>query len=155
MHIDSAMKEARFICVGEIDQWAATIRRLGNVKYVGWIGDLREIYADTKILLVPSIWPEPFGRLAVEAMASGIPIIASRTDGLPEVVGDAGILVDNFERVDIWIREFNRLLDDDDLYEELSTKSIVRASKFSADIQYRRFLALLNRLGLVSGENVE
>ena len=44
---------------------------------------------------MPSLWPEPFGLAALEAMAMGKPIIASRTGGLPEIVvhGETGLLV--------------------------------------------------------------
>lgn len=45
--------------------------------------------------VVPSVWPEPFGLVAVEAMSSAVPVVASRTGGLPEIVADGvtGILV--------------------------------------------------------------
>ena len=46
------------------------------------------------IAVVPSLWTEPFGRTALEGMAAGCAVIASNRGGLPEVVGDAGLLVD-------------------------------------------------------------
>jgi glycosyltransferase involved in cell wall biosynthesis len=46
------------------------------------------------IAVVPSRWPEPFGLVALEAMASGAPLIFSNRGALPEVVGDAGVPVD-------------------------------------------------------------
>ncbi len=46
------------------------------------------------IVVVPSLWQEPFGRTALEAMAAGCAVVASNRGGLPEVVGDAGVLVD-------------------------------------------------------------
>jgi glycosyltransferase involved in cell wall biosynthesis len=54
-----------------------------------------EAWRRCKIALVPSVWPEPFGIVAIEAMASGRPVIASRTGGLVDIVvdGETGLLV--------------------------------------------------------------
>jgi len=49
--------------------------------------------AAAAIVVVPSRWPEPFGLTALEAMASGAALIATGTGGLPELIGDAGILL--------------------------------------------------------------
>ncbi|HEY5211193.1 MAG TPA: glycosyltransferase family 4 protein [Stellaceae bacterium] len=51
-------------------------------------------FAGAAIAIVPSVWPEPFGRTAMEAMAAGCAIIASPRGGLPDIVGDAGLLVE-------------------------------------------------------------
>jgi glycosyltransferase involved in cell wall biosynthesis len=59
--------------------------------------ELPDRYRTFDVVVVPSLetssWIEQFGRVAVEAMASGVPVIASRSGSLPEVVGEAGILV--------------------------------------------------------------
>ncbi|MGC9268978.1 glycosyltransferase family 4 protein [Acidiphilium sp.] len=49
--------------------------------------------ARAAIVVVPSRWPEPFGLTALEAMASGAALIATNTGGLPEVIGDAGMMI--------------------------------------------------------------
>jgi glycosyltransferase involved in cell wall biosynthesis len=49
--------------------------------------------ATSEMLLVPSLWPEPFGRVAVEGMAAGTPTIVSPYGALPEVVKDAGLII--------------------------------------------------------------
>ena len=49
-----------------------------------------DFFALTKILLVPSLFPEPFGRVAAEALVNGIPPLVSDRGGLPETVADAG-----------------------------------------------------------------
>lgn len=49
--------------------------------------------ASSEILVVPSLWPEPFGRVAVEGMAAEVPVIVAPYGGLPEVVGDAGMVL--------------------------------------------------------------
>lgn len=68
-----------------------------------------EVYARTRVLLMPSLH-ESYGRVGVEAMCSGIPVIASPTDGLREALGEGGVFVDR-DDVDGWERELRRLLD--------------------------------------------
>jgi glycosyltransferase involved in cell wall biosynthesis len=48
----------------------------------------RSLFETIDVLVVPSLWHEPFGRVAIEAMAWGIPVIASRRGGLPEIIQD-------------------------------------------------------------------
>ena len=68
-----------------------------------------EVYARTRILLMPSV-RESWGRVAVEAMSSGIPVIAHPTNGLREALGDAGIFVDR-DDLDGWEAALRKLLD--------------------------------------------
>ena len=51
--------------------------------------DPREFYQVTKIMLIPSVWQESFGRVAAESMMNGIPVIASNRGALPETIGSA------------------------------------------------------------------
>lgn len=53
---------------------------------------LPDVYARADLVIVPSLWPEPFGRIAIEAMAIGKPVIASAVGALPEIIGEGGIL---------------------------------------------------------------
>ncbi|PQJ35064.1 hypothetical protein BSZ35_11080 [Salinibacter sp. 10B] len=64
------------------------------VKFTGWTepADLAEYYRTSELLLVPSS-SETFGVAALEAIASGCPVVASETGGLPEAVGDCGLVV--------------------------------------------------------------
>jgi glycosyltransferase involved in cell wall biosynthesis len=68
-----------------------------------------EVYARTRVLLMPSAH-ESYGRVGVEAMCSGIPVIAHPTDGLRESLGDAGVFVDR-DDIDGWENALRRLLD--------------------------------------------
>ena len=47
------------------------------------------------IIIIPSLWKEPFGLVAAEAMSNGLAIIASKVGGIPEIVEENGILIDN------------------------------------------------------------
>lgn len=64
---------------------------------VGWRDhhEMKTLYRDADVCVVPSVWEEPFGLVAVEAMASGRPVCASRVGGLQDIVrdGETGVLV--------------------------------------------------------------
>lgn len=96
--------------------------------------ELPGVYREFDVICVPSIatpgWIEQFGRVAVEAMASGVPVIASDVGSLPEVVGDAGILVPPGD-VDALAAALRRLDDDPQLRHDLAERGRKRAERFS------------------------
>jgi glycosyltransferase involved in cell wall biosynthesis len=75
------------------------IRRLGNVSVMANTNDPREFYRLSKIVLMPSLWRESFGRVAAKAMLNGIPVLASNRGALPETLSEAGFLFDIPERL--------------------------------------------------------
>ena len=68
-----------------------------NAKYLGFVSNkkVNEIMEIASIVIVPSLWKEPFGLVAAEAMSKGAAVIASNTGGLKEVVGKYGITIDD------------------------------------------------------------
>ena len=81
---------------------------LPNVLVVPHGQDMRAAYSRTKVLLMPSSY-ESWGRVGVEAMCSGIPVIAHPTPGLLESLGPAGIFCDR-DDPQAWVTQINRLL---------------------------------------------
>ena len=81
------------------------------------------------LFVFPSLY-EGFGLPPLEAMACGCPVIASNTSSLPEVVGNAGILIDPHD-FDALAEEMYQILTNNDLKQELSKKSVNRAKLFS------------------------
>lgn len=81
--------------------------------------------------MFPSLY-EGFGFPPLEAMSCGIPVIASKSSSLPEVVGDAGILVDP-DDVDSIAQGILKLLRDKNLREKLRKKGIQQVKKFTQE----------------------
>jgi glycosyltransferase involved in cell wall biosynthesis len=70
------------------------LRGVGNMNLMANTPDPRDFYRVTKIMLIPSLFMESFGRVAAEAMINGIPVIGSNRGALPEVIGDASLTLD-------------------------------------------------------------
>ena len=81
-------------------------------------------------LLVHTALHEPFGMAPLEAMACGTPVIASSASSLPEVVGEAGLLVDPGD-VEGWTAVLERVLGDDRLRQDLRAQGLERAAAFT------------------------
>jgi glycosyltransferase involved in cell wall biosynthesis len=90
---------------------------------------LPDLYRGASIFVYPSLY-EGFGLPVLEAMACGVPVVTSHTTSLPEVVGDAGILV-NPNDADEWREVMVKVLEDPKIKEEMSEKGLERAKLFS------------------------
>lgn len=120
------------------------------VRNLGWFTpeELPRIYDRADISLVPSIWVEPFGITAVESMAAGLPVIASRVGGLAETVvdGETGILFPPGDAQAL-ARALRRLMDDAGLRERMGRAGRERAERvydWDAVVE-SRYLPLLER----------
>lgn len=93
--------------------------------------DLSPLYSGAMVFVYPSMY-EGFGLPPLEAMQCGTPVITSDTSSLPEVVGDAGIMFDQYDIKSI-SNSILTIYNNDELREKLSKKSLERASIFSWD----------------------
>jgi glycosyltransferase involved in cell wall biosynthesis len=91
--------------------------------------DLPALYSSARVFLFPSFY-EGFGLPVLEAMACGTPVIASTASSLPEVAGDAALLVDP-NNLDEMIAALRRLLSDDVLHAHLRAKGLAQAARFT------------------------
>lgn len=68
-----------------------------RIKYLGFLSQdkIEKVLANSEVLIIPSLWPEPFGRVIIEAYKFSMPVIGSRIGGIPEIINDnTGVLID-------------------------------------------------------------
>jgi glycosyltransferase involved in cell wall biosynthesis len=111
-----------------------------DVRFLGFvpIDVLRIFYDQAKIFVFPSLY-EGFGLPPLEAMAHATPVVTSNTSSIPEVVGNAAIMV-NPENVFEIMRALHRVLVDQPLRDKLKARGLEQAGKFSWDAGVRRML---------------
>jgi alpha-1,3-rhamnosyl/mannosyltransferase len=102
----------------------------GEVRLTGYVpqADLPILYAGARLFVYPSLY-EGFGLPPLEAMACGVPVIVSDRASLPEVVGNAGIMVDPLDDRHLAQRMLE-LIEDDARHRSLSLAGRQRAQKF-------------------------
>ena len=108
-----------------------------NIRYMKNTPKIQEIYSMTKILLMPSR-EESWGRVALEAMSSGIPVIANPTPGLREACGEAGIFADR-DNIFEWIQKIRELISSPSYYKKIGDASFKRAQEVDPEPQLSNF----------------
>jgi len=124
------------------------LNRLVQSKSVVRVGHLRDgelaaLYRRARALVFPSL-AEGFGLPVAEAMACGAPVVTSSSSSLPEVAGDAAILVDP-EDVDAIATAVARVLEDEALRRDLRERGYERSASFSRDVVLPRLLEIYQR----------
>lgn len=106
--------------------------------------DLPALYRQAKVLAFPSVY-EGFGFPPLEAMACGTPVVASTASSVPEVVGDAGLLVAPLD-VPAWTAALAQTLDDQALRVHLRQAGLARAATFTWARTARAWLSIVTAL---------
>jgi len=111
-----------------------TVRRFGlehDVVFTGYVpdADLALLYSAAGVFVYPSVY-EGFGLPVLEAMACGTPVVASNTSAIPEVAGDAALLVDPYQEEQI-ADALELVLTNHDVTRSLSAMGLIRAQQFS------------------------
>ncbi len=119
-----------------------SLSRSGNLVHARCSPDVETIYMMTRTLIVPSQWEEPFGRVALEAMYKHVPVIASKTGGLLESVGDGGIIIDDFAGTAQWAEAITRL-DDPKERRRIIEAGKKHVRKFSLQREAKKLLEIL------------
>lgn len=147
LELAGALPDRRFLFLAgarPAPDLVAQARRRTNVTCLDWTPDMQPVFNQTRLLLVPSLWEEPFGRLPVEAGARGIPTLASARGGLPESVGAGGVLLPPGAGLTEWARAI-RALDDAARYAAVSAAARTHAASFRLEVTLGRFAELVGR----------
>jgi glycosyltransferase involved in cell wall biosynthesis len=144
---DHAFPDLKLIIIGDDVSGNPDLRRTvvrsgvqNDVRFLGFvpIEVLRTFYDQAKIFIFPSLY-EGFGLPPLEAMAHGTPVVTSNVSSLPEVVGNAAVLV-HPENVFEIMRALHRVLLDQPLREKMKERSYRQAAKFSWEKSVRRIM---------------
>jgi phosphatidyl-myo-inositol dimannoside synthase len=127
----------------KISAWAARNGWSGRVKTVlVKHGDMPRYVGCMDLMAAPSQtmknWREQFGRMIIEAFASGVPVIGSDSGEIPSVIGDAGQVVAEAD-VAGWSRAIQELLDDPQKRETLKAAGLARAPRYSTETIARQY----------------
>lgn len=139
--------DVRLVIVGGrgwlFERFFERLRSLGleeEVVLTGYVPDedVPALLNAAEVFAFPSEF-EGFGLPPLEAMACGVPVVCSNAASLPEVVGEAGVLLPPRD-VAAWVEALGRLLDDAQVREDLRARGLERASRFTWDAAARRTL---------------
>jgi glycosyltransferase involved in cell wall biosynthesis len=142
---DTDLAHVKLLIIGDEISKYATLRRAVHryklhkyVRFFGFVPDktLAVLYRLARVFVFPSLY-EGFGFPPLEAMASGAPVITSNVSSLPEVVGDAALLIDPLDSGAI-AQAIRRVLLDSDLREDLRQRGLRRVKEFSWERSVRR-----------------
>jgi glycosyltransferase involved in cell wall biosynthesis len=140
------------------------LSELTNLNRMANTPDPRDFYRVSRIVLMPSLWRESLGRVAVEAMANGIPVLASDRGALPETLGDAGFVLTIPDRytstgaavpgpreVAAWVAIVERLWDDPEFEARHRAMARAEARRWDADRLIERYEAFFRSVHAQNG----
>lgn len=124
------MSHEKFLLVGNsLYEYLKKFQKLENVRVLPYTST-KKFLAMSKAVLVPSQWPEPFGRIVVEAAANGIPTLASLTGGITEIVRGTPLGVKNYRDPESWEIKLRNILESDSAGNRNSSQGIKVAWRF-------------------------
>ena len=147
------LSHVKLLIIGDEISKYATLRRTvhryklhKHVRFFGFVPDntLAILYRLARVFVFPSLY-EGFGLPPLEAMASGTPVITSNVSSLPEVVGDAAMLIDPYEP-DAIAGAMRRVLSDDRLHDDMRERGLARARDFSWERSVRRIRGIYDEV---------
>ena len=132
---------------------------LTNLSRMANTPDPRDFYRVSRAVLMPSLWRESLGRVAIEAMANGIPVLASDRGALPETLGDAGfvftipdrctpgsLVIPTPHEVAPWVATIERLWDDPEFEADHRARAKAESKRWDPEFLAGRYQELFHHI---------
>lgn len=116
--------------------------KASDIKTMPSTSDMKAVWNQTRILMVPSRGSESFGRVCIEASLNGIPVVAARHTGLVESAGLESTIPMTPGNPEAWREEIRKLMTDQVYYTERSRKAKEHAAKFSTETEVTKFAGM-------------
>ncbi len=145
IEVAKQLSNEQFLFIGPKPNEKSIIQQIStqeNIDFQGYVDDMSNVFEETKLVIYPSRCQEAFGRVPIEAGASGIPTVATSRGGLPESVGIESAIVQSDSPNDF----VNRILCVLNNYPEYSKASRLNAWRKSGDAQFTKLLFYLNTI---------
>ncbi len=130
-----SMPDCHFIIMGN---GSYSFSEYPNVSVLGRETNLKNFYSEVSLILIPSTIIDGHPRITIEAAINGIPVIANKIGGIPEALGDSGIMVSadlkDTEITNQYRDIINSFFNEDDLYKQYSKKAYRRAEEYRKNI---------------------
>lgn len=150
---DPSLNDLKLVLSGlpgqDTEQAKALCDKLNITKDIQWLGkiedsDLPYLYSGAKLFVFPSLY-EGFGIPLLESMACNTPVVTSNTSAMPEVVDEAGLLVNPLDETEL-AEACLRLLTDTTLYQSMQQKGLKRAQQFTWQHCAERHMVLYQKI---------
>lgn len=102
--------------------------QFANIEWRASVTDMRPLYAEARVVMMPSVWEETWGRAVSEGQVSGIPALASDRGNLPRTVGPGGMTVPLHAPLEDWLDAFDTFWNDD-AYRPMSAAARAHAAR--------------------------
>ncbi|MGH7849055.1 MAG: glycosyltransferase family 4 protein [Thermodesulfobacteriota bacterium] len=140
------MSHEKFLLAGNsLYEYHRKFEKLGNVRILPYTR-AKKFLGMSKAVLVPSQWPEPFGRIVVEAAANGIPTLASLTGGITEIVRGTPLGVKNYKDPGSWEKKLRNILESETARSRNSSQGIRASRRFLKGRSSRELDGLIKKL---------
>lgn len=159
------LPDERFLVVQSRGQWASSLKVLGmseddfpNVDVLPMQFDMRVVYEQAKVLIAPSFWHESGGRVALEAMLNGIPVLAPTHGGMGELLDGGGTLLDippairekprelvSEAAAQPWFDVLNDLLSNEMSFTLAAARARAAARRFSLEANVTKLLSFIDQ----------
>lgn len=141
LELAQRLKNRHFVVFGSVPEVAR--RAPPNVEFRGWESDRNRMFAQAGLWIMPSAWPEPFGRVSIEAQAANRRVLVADVGGLPETVADRRYLIAGYDP-ERWAKRIEELMSMPE--EEVAANGARTRERFSGGAHDRAIDDLVNRL---------